>query len=95
MELAKVPIANPATVFQEGEDGWAVLVNLDVVSSLALNPTGIVVWKLVNGRRTIADIVDKVEKQFDEVPNSVTEDVVKLVKDLADDGFIGYEWTGD
>lgn len=95
MQMADVPIANPATVFQEGEAGWAALVNLDVVSSLALNPTGIIVWELIDGKRTVEDIVEAVRNRFEDVPDSVTADVMELLDQLGDDGFVGYEWTGE
>ena len=86
------PIPNPAVVFQTGRDRWAALVNLDTAASLALNPTGVVVWKLVDGKRDAAAIIAAVRNRFQGVPDSVADDVLALLETLAKDGFVGYEW---
>lgn len=86
--------ANPGVVCQEGSDGWAVLINSDTVDSLALNPTGLAVWRLVNGRRSAMQIAAAVRRHFHDVPGSVTNDVINLLDILAEDGFIGEEEPG-
>jgi hypothetical protein len=93
MELAEKPLANPAVAYREGVDGWAVLVNLDTAGSLALNPTGVVVWQLVDGQRTVEQIVSAVQRHFRDAPPTVTDDVSELLDTLAEEGFIGFEWT--
>lgn len=85
------PLANPAVVFREGLDDWAVLVNLDTAASLALNPTGIVVWKLVDGKLSVQDIVASVGCHFRSAPDTMPDDVIALLDTLAEDGFIGHE----
>lgn len=82
---------NPVVVCQEGSDGWAALINSDTVGSIALNPTGVVVWRLVDGRRSDQEIVAAVCQHFQDVPESVADDVLSLLETLAADGFIGYE----
>jgi hypothetical protein len=91
VELLATPLPNPAVVFREELDGWAVLVNLDTAASLALNPTGIVVWKLVDGKLSVQDIVASVGCHFRDVPDTMPDDVIALLDTLAEDGFIGHE----
>jgi len=85
------PIANPSAVFQKGFDDWAVVVNMDTGASVSLNPTGIAVWQLINGRRTVDQIVRAFTSQFREVPDSVDEDVGSLLTTLKEEGLVGYE----
>ncbi|MBU0491995.1 MAG: PqqD family peptide modification chaperone [Chloroflexi bacterium] len=87
------PMPNPAAAYRAGLDGWAVLVNLDTAGSLALNPTGVVVWQLVDGRRTVDQIIAGVRQHFKDAPSTVDDDVVELLEDLAEEGFIGFEVT--
>ena len=69
-----------------------MLVNLDSAASLALNPSGLVVWKFVNGQRSVAGIVEAVRDYYHEVPDTMEMEVTGLLDTLADGGFIGFEW---
>jgi len=87
------PIPNPDVVLAEGVDGWAVLINLDTSRSVALNPTGIVVWKLPDGRRCFDDVIAAVARHYRDVPDTATSDVVALLDMLAEEGLVGEEWV--
>lgn len=91
MELSTKPIANPDVIFQEQSDNWALLVNLDTSGTVALNPTGIIVWKLIDGKRRVVDIVKAVKNHFKNVPDTVAEDVMSHLDILTEEGFIGFE----
>jgi len=46
------PIANPVVLLREEFDDWAILFNPDATlgfSGFGLNPTGVYVWKLLDG----------------------------------------------
>lgn len=86
-----IPIPNPSSFFREDHDGWGVLVNMDTAASVALNPTGTMIWKLVDGKRCSKDIALTFMKAFQDAPHSVYEDVMALLNSLAEDGLIGYE----
>jgi hypothetical protein len=91
MDLTAIPEANPNIVFQEFPLEGAVLVNLDTGGSLALNSSGCVLWRLVDGRRKVLDIICGIERSFKQVPESVASDVVSLLDALVEDGFVGHE----
>lgn len=93
MKLTAKPRLNPAVLLRKGLDGEAVLVNLDTAASLAINQTGIFVWQLVDGQRTVDQIITAVHRQFPDAPPEVVNDVSVLMDILAEDGFIGFEWT--
>ncbi|MDQ1262706.1 MAG: hypothetical protein QG575_1887 [Euryarchaeota archaeon] len=86
-----IPIPNPASFFKEDHAGWGVLVNMDTAASVALNPTGIMIWKLIDGKRSSKDIALAFIKGLEDAPHCVYEDVMALLDSLAEDGLIGYE----
>jgi hypothetical protein len=90
-ELGAIPVANPAVISQEEADGGLVLVNCDTGAALALNTTGTMVWKQIDGRRTHTDITAAVSNYFRDVPDKIGEDVLLLLRILAEEGFVGYE----
>ena len=92
MKLSGKPVTNPSALFQETGDGWAVLVNLDTARFVVLNPTGILVWQLIDGQRSVCGIADNIERHFRDTPPSVTDDVTALLDILVEEGMIGFEW---
>jgi len=86
------PVAHPSAVFHLERDGWALLFNPDTAGTLALNPTGVLVWRLINGGRSAADIAASVRRHFRGVPQDVEKDVAALIEALAKEGFVGYDY---
>jgi hypothetical protein len=86
-----VPIPNPGAVCRREADGWAVLFNPDTAGAVALNPTGIAIWQLIDGRRDAVAIAAALRRQFSEVPPEVDADVAALIQTLADEGLVGYQ----
>ena len=94
MDTSARPAPNPAVVSRQIAPGEAVLVNLDTAGSLALtNPSAVVVWQLVDGERRVEQIIAEVRRHFKDVPDTVADDVIALLDTLAEDGFVGFEWT--
>ncbi|MBN1967510.1 MAG: PqqD family protein, partial [Anaerolineae bacterium] len=90
----QTPVRNPAVIFQAVFDD-AVLVNADTGVSLVLNPTGVIVWQSIDGRRGLTEIVAELMQHYPDAPEAnVVQDVAALLETLAEDGFIGYEVLG-
>ncbi len=85
------PIPNPAAVRDDGEDGWTLLVNPDTAAAMAVNATGVLVWSLVDGKRTVEEIIVAVRDRFPDAPDGVRDDVLAYLKKLTEEGFIGQE----
>ena len=85
------PVAHPEIVLREEFDDWAVLFNPDTADAVGINPLGVAVWKLLDGRHSIAGISLEIEEQFANVPEAAPEEIRAFVSDLADHGFVGYE----
>jgi SynChlorMet cassette protein ScmD len=84
-------IVNPVVVLREEFDDWAILFNPDTADAVGINPVGVAIWKLMDGRRNINDIVEEIKKSFDDVPESVVEETKKFVDDLVEAGLVGFE----
>jgi len=93
MRLSSKPIINPVVVLREEFDDWAVLFNPDTANAVGINPVGVSVWKLMDGNRTLEDLVDEIKDQFADVPDEAIEDLTAFVENLAENGFVGYELT--
>ncbi|MFZ0030928.1 MAG: pyrroloquinoline quinone biosynthesis peptide chaperone PqqD [Candidatus Cybelea sp.] len=67
-------------------DGGAML--LVPEAALVLNRPAAVALELVDGKRTLAEIVAAVAEQFDVVPERAREDIDELFDRLAERGFL-------
>jgi len=88
------PIANPMVVLREEFDDWAVLFNPDTANAVGINPVGVTVWKLMDGQRSLEEIVAELRDRFADVPHAAVEDITAFVDDLAEQGLVGYELKG-
>lgn len=83
------PITNPIVVLREEFDDWAVLFNPDTAEASGTNPVGVAVWKRMNGKRTLADIVSEVKNSFENTPDAAIEEIAAFVNALEENGFVG------
>ena len=57
-------------------------------AALVLNPPAVAALELVDGKRTLGEIVAAVAEQFDVVPERAREDIDELFDRLAERGFL-------
>ncbi len=91
MKQTDRPIANPIVVLREEFDDWAVLFNPDTAYAAGTNPVGVAVWKLLDGRRSIEDIVARIKSSFEDTPEAAGKEIAAFVDNLAANGFVGLE----
>ncbi len=60
------PIANPSVVLREEFDDWAVLFDPDTGRGFGLNPTGVYLWKLLDGGHPTDALPKKIRTYADE-----------------------------
>ncbi len=85
------PIANPLIVLREEFDDWAILFDPDSGKAFGLNPTSVFIWKLLDGKHKVKDIISQVKANCEDVPDDVAGHVDEFLKQLTDCGFLGYE----
>jgi len=90
MKLLDKPLINPVVVLREEFDDWAVLFNPDTAEAVGINPVGVVMWKLMDGKHTLEDIMADVRDRFTDVPESSLDELTDFVNNLAESGFVGY-----
>lgn len=67
---------NPDVVARELAAGeGAVLLHLKTGAYHGMNQVGLVVWELLDGERTIADLMEAVRTHIDDAPPSLEADV--------------------
>jgi hypothetical protein len=81
MNDATVVARNPEVVARElPESEGAVLLNLANGAYHGLNPTGLLTWELIDGKRTVGDLVDGVRDRFPAAPETLRTDVVRFLE---------------
>lgn len=82
------PIANPVVALREEFDNWAILFNPDTANAVGISPVGVAIWKQLDGRHTLAQIVAALQEQFTDVPGTAAEEVAGFVDELVKKGFV-------
>ena len=90
-EKQEYPIAQSVVVLREEFDEWAVLYNPDTSDAVGINPVGVAIWKLLDGRHTLTEIASEVQARFEEVPEAAVEDLAAFIHSLEERGFVAKE----
>lgn len=74
---------NPNVAFRElaGSEG-GVLLHLDSGEYHGINALGCLIWGLLDGERSEADIVEQVRLEVDDAPQQLEDDVRSFLDDL-------------
>ncbi len=91
MNQTDKPIANPIIVLREEFDDWAVLFNPDTAAAVGTNPVGVAVWKRLDGKRSLEDIVAEIKNSFEDTPEAAFKEITAFVNTLDEKGFVGLE----
>jgi SynChlorMet cassette protein ScmD len=91
MNQTDKPFANPNVVLREEFDDWAVLFNPDTAYAAGTNPVGVAVWKLMNGKRSVEDIITTIKDGFEDAPAATSQEIAAFINRLAETGFVGLE----
>ncbi len=77
----------PATAWRVIE-GEAVILSVDTKVLRGLNPSGSRIWELIDGQRSLDEIVDVIVKEFEVEPPHAAQDVRSFVQELLDKGLV-------
>ena len=80
--------AKAATTASRLIAGEAVILSLDTKVLRGLNAVGSRVWDLIDGRRTLDDIVDVIVGEFDVQRPQAARDVETFLRQLIDKGLV-------
>jgi SynChlorMet cassette protein ScmD len=85
------PIANPMLVLREEFDDWAVLFDPDTGDGFGLNPISVFIWKRLDGKHTIQDIMKDLQEDCEDVPDNAEKEVNDFLDELIKRGYVGFE----
>jgi len=91
MKESHRPIANPLIVLREEFDDWAILFDPDTGNGFGLNPTSVFIWKLLDGKHDINDILADLRKTCEHVPEEAEGHIRDFVNNLVEHGLAGFE----
>jgi SynChlorMet cassette protein ScmD len=89
------PIANPLIVLREEFDDWAILFDPDSGDAYGLNPTGVHIWKRLDGNHSLKDILRELQEGCEDLPDEAEGDLQEFIEDLVRSGLVGYEVQKD
>ncbi len=83
-------VRNPDVILREKDPDGVLLFNPDTNQIRVINPTGLFIWKLCDGKKDLPAIVAAVKMAFDGVPEKEVEGEVKaFIDDMRANGFLG------
>lgn len=85
------PMVNPSVILREEFDDWAVLFDPDTAEGYALNPVGVLIWKHLDGRHTLDDVLAVIKKNCEDVPPEVRDHCRDFIADLVKQGLAALE----
>jgi len=60
----------------------------DLASIYSFNGTGSLIWQLLDAPRTLADLIDAVEREFDVEQDQAQKDVTQFLNDMSSVGLV-------
>ena len=75
-------------VIREEFDDWALLFDPDSGNVSGVNPVGVQIWKMIDGKRTIRDISRIIAEKYPDASGSVDEDVWSFVNAISEKGYV-------
>lgn len=84
------PIANPYVVLREEFDDWAILFDPDTGRGFGLNPTGVYLWKLLDGKHDLNALLKETCDSADNVPEDAGDHIEAFVDALVAEGLAGF-----
>ena len=82
-------IANPLMVLREEFDDWALLFDPDTSHSYGLNPVSVFIYKRLDGKHSIEDIMTELRTARQNAPVDADTHVRDFLDDLVSKGLAG------
>ena len=77
---------NPSWVLREEDGGEALLFDADTGAVWVANRTAVTVWKLVDGRRSVDDLLHELQHAFEGFDEAAGAEVMSLLGGLVEAG---------
>lgn len=88
VNLRTYPVRSSSIVCTELPEGEAILLNLENKYFYTLNEIALRIWNLIDGRRSIADIINVLLKEYNINRLKVTKSVSRQIKEFTKHGLV-------
>lgn len=65
-------------------EGEAILVKVDSGEVIHLNEVAAEIWRIIDGKRKISEIIDHIQKDFDVDKEQAEKDTLEFIQSLSD-----------
>ena len=90
MPKTNYPTANPSVVLREEFDDSALLFNPDTGAIFGLNAAGLFIWKRLDGRHSEADILEELDRHFEDIPGGADAHLKTFIQSLLEQELAAY-----
>lgn len=90
MSSDKIPSIHPQTIWRRMEDG-VVLVTPEAGRVRVLNEVGSVIWRLIDGRKSLEEIQAELVKKYEVTPEQARNDLHDFMHELTARNLITWE----
>ena len=90
MSEGKYYVRNPDVVLREEDEDGALLFNPDTNQIRVINPSGLLIWKMCDGKNDMDGFIAAIKETFEQVPDeTVSRDVEVFINGMFETGFVG------
>jgi predicted metal-dependent hydrolase len=68
-----------------------VLLHVETAQYHGLNPVGLLIWELIDGERTVTEVVEAVRARLEEAPPQLEDEVLSFLNDVHERGLVVLE----
>ena len=91
--MKEIYTRNQVVVLREEFDDWAVLYNPDNAEAVGTNPIGVEIWKNLDGKRSVGDIITGIKQEYNNVSENADAEIHDFIQELLQHGLIGISTT--
>jgi SynChlorMet cassette protein ScmD len=91
--MKEIYTRNQVVVLREEFDDWAVLYNPDNAEAVGTNPMGVDIWKKLDGKKSIGEIVAGIKQEYHNVSENAEAEILEFIQKLLQRGLIGISTT--
>lgn len=81
-------LTNPSIVLRQEFDDQAVLFDPDSGNAFGLTRMGIFIWKRLDGRHSLEEILEGIRYSFNAVPDEAENQLLEFVRALVEKGLV-------
>lgn len=86
----KIVARNESVILREEFDNWALLFDPDANKMFVVDPVSVIIWKYLDGKHTIEDILAKLKDRCEDVPKDAIFQIEEFIDELIKEGLAGY-----